>query len=545
TGRLLSIRSRTGVTKTLSYDAQGQLVAITDSFGRSVTYSYHASGLQAGRLASVTDYAGNVSNYAYDDRGNVISVTHADGHVRSYLYNEAAHITTSTQTLPDRMTGVIDENGGRHATYKYDNSSRATSSELAGGVNKYTLTLPSGYYGSTTVVDPLGTSRTYNFNPSGGAIRLYGVSQPCPTCGGNNAQNIGYDAHGNVTSRTDFKGNKTVYQYNLTRNLEISRTRSDSTGAVNVCLSGGGYASGNYNSACTVGTCWQSTPFPGSQDATPLGYPGQQYACAQSPTTSTTWHATYRLPLSITEPAASTTLGGAPGTKLTEFTYDTAGNMLTRKVTAPKNDGSGTNEIRTWTYTYNALGQVLTAKDPLNKTTTTVYYAATDTASPPKYTMGDVQTITNAAGHVVTMNEYDRNGRVTKMTDANGLVTTMAYHPRGWLSSRTVSNGATSETTFYTYDKTGQLTRVTMPDGTNLFYAYDAAHRLVGMSDQLSGARPETTTVTLNPPGGTSYSVTIQSLIVNQANLAGNKIVYSLDNMGNRIKEEYFDPSNT
>ena len=87
----------------------------------------------------------------------------------------------------------------------------------------------------------------------------------------------------------------------------------------------------------------------------------------------------------------------------------------------PKNDGTtgvGSTELRTWTWTYNALGQALTAKDPLNKTTTTVYYPTTDTAVPPKYTMGDVQTVTNAAGHITTFNEYDKNGRLTKMTDA-------------------------------------------------------------------------------------------------------------------------------
>jgi YD repeat-containing protein len=101
---------------------------------------------------------------------------------------------------------------------------------------------------------------------------------------------------------------------------------------------------------------------------------------------------------------------------------------------------------------------VLTARDPLNRTTTTTYYAATDTAVPPKFTMGDVQTITNAAGHVTTFNEYDKNGRLLKMTDANGLVTTMTYHPRGWMTSRAVSNGTTTETTFYVYDNVGQLT---------------------------------------------------------------------------------------
>ena len=95
----------------------------------------------------------------------------------------------------------------------------------------------------------------------------------------------------------------------------------------------------------------------------------------------------------------------------------------------------------------------------------------------------------------------------------------MTYHPRGWLTSRSVNNGTTTETTSYTYDNAGQLTRVTLADGAALNYAYDAAHRLVGMSDGSAVA------------GGIP------------ANLTGNKIVYTLDNMGNRTGEANFDPA--
>jgi len=193
--------------------------------------------------------------------------------------------------------------------------------------------------------------------------------------------------------------------------------------------------------------------------------------------------------------------------------------LRSRFVTAPKNDGTAATELRTWTYTYNTLGQVLTAKDPLNKTTTTVYYAATDTAVPPKYTMADVQTASNALNHVTIFNEYDKNGRLTKLTDPNGLVTTMSYHPRGWLTSRAVFNGTTTETTTYTYDNVGQLTRVTLPDGSVLNYAYDAAHRMVGLSDGAAVANGQL------------------------ANLTGNKISYTLDSMGNRTGESNFDRS--
>jgi RHS repeat-associated protein len=504
-GALLSIKERSGQTLTLMYsDAAtppaiaaipGLLIRVTNSFGAQLNFTYDTRN----RLATLTTPQGEQYVYGYSayplttlsfDRLDTVAAP--DGSVRQYLYEGG----TNANTL-HALTGLIDENASRLNTWTYDASGLATGSSLAGSVGSYSITrVKDTQYNTTsaTVTDPLGTSRTYNFQTILGVVKTTGVDQPCPSCGGTQSQATTYDANGNVASRTDFNNKKSCHAYDLARNLETARVEGLPSSA-----------------AC----------------GTELAKAVTAFTVADQKKVQTTWHPTYRLPLSITEPAASATLGGAPGSKITDFTYDAAGNMLTRKITAPKNDGTSGTEIRTWTYTYNALGQVLTAKDPLNKTTTTVYYAATDTAVPPKWTMGDVQTITNAAGHVVTFNEYDKNGRATKMTDANGLITTMAYHPRGWLTTRSVNNGTTTETTTYTYDNVGQLTKVTLPDQSTLFYAYDDAHRLVGMSDQLVNASP-------NGNG---------ALIVKQVNLSGNKILYTLDNIGNRTKEQHFDPS--
>ncbi len=500
-GRLQSIAARTGVTQTLNYETnppvgqEPKLLSVVDSYGRSLTFTYHPSTASTGanNIATATDHLGNVVSYAYDANNNLITVTYPNGGVKTYHYNEQGN--TANTNLPNALTGITDENGIRYATYKYDSSGRAISTEHAGGVQKYQLNYVAPY-SQTIVTDPLGTQRTYNFQTILGVVKTTGVDQPCPSCGGTQSQATTYDANGNIASRTDFNNKKSCMAYDLARNLETARVEG-------------------LPSSANCGTELAKTV--------------TAFISAEQRKVDTLWHPTSRLPTKITEPAAALTVGGVPGTKVTDFTYDASGNMLTRKVTAPKNDGSGTTEIRTWIYTYNALGQVLTAKDPLDKTTTTAYYAATDTAIPPKFTMGDVRTITNALNHVVTMNEYDRNGRVTKMTDANGLITTMAYHPRGWMTSRAVFNGTNTETTFYVYDNVGQLTRVVLPEGSNLFYAYDDAHRMVGMSDQLINASP-------NSNGG---------LIVKQANLSGNRILYTLDNMGNRIKEQHYDPVGT
>jgi len=125
--------------------------------------------------------------------------------------------------------------------------------------------------------------------------------------------------------------------------------------------------------------------------------------------------------------------------------------------------------------------------------------------------VGDLQSTTNAAGHVTQFTLYDRMGRLRQMVDPKGVVTDISYTPRGWVSTVTTTPaGGAGRTTTYSYDAAGQLTGVSQPDGTSLSYSYDAAHRLVGVTD----AR-------------------------------GNAVAYTLDNLGNRIAEEVRDSTGT
>lgn len=501
-GSLQSLTTRAGVVLSLTYNASRQLTSVSDSFGRTVAFTYFPPNAArgAGNRATVTEPGGAVISYAYDAANNLASVTYPDGNKTTYLYGELSN--TGGKLNNNALTGILDSNGVRFANFTYGDYSLPLSTEYAGGVQKYSFSY--SFWGSaptqTTVSDPLGTQRTYTYQTVLGTQKTGGATQPCPSCGGSSTSSATFDANGNVSSSSDFNGKKTCYAYDLSRNLETARVEG----------------------LTAADDCATALAMTQAQLAT-------TFARSDVRKVSTTWHATYRLPATMSEPAAGTTVGGAPGSKSTVFTYDASGNLTQKDVTAPRNDGSSTNETRTWKWTYNTLGQVLTAKDPLNNTATTVYYTATDTAVPPKYTKGDVQTVTNAASHVTTFNEYDKNGRLTKLTDPNGLVTTMTYHARGWLTARSVNNGASTETTSYTYDKVGQLTRVTLPDGSTLYYAYDDAHRLVGMSDQVTGT-------TVAGDG---------SLRVKLANLAGNKIIYTLDNMGNRTAEANYDPSGT
>jgi YD repeat-containing protein len=346
--------------------------------------------------------------------------------------------------LGNALTGITDENGARYATWNWNCYNQATSSEHAGGVEKVSL----AYTGhaadgtnTTTVTSYVGTAaapqtvtRTYHYRIALGVAVNDAIDQPCQGCDG--LMERTFDANNNVTSNKDWQGNKKVFTYDLTRNLETSRVEG--------------------------------------------------YGTALARTITTEWHPTMRLRTKVAEPL-----------RITSYTYDANGNMLSESVqaTTDAHGASGFSATpdgtrKTWNFTYNDAGQLLTKTGPGVNTTLTYD------------NQGNLETVSNAAGHVTRYDNYDVNGRVGQITDPNGMVTSFSYGPRGWLDS--VSSGG--EVTSYTYDGVGNLKTVTMPDGTTTTYSYDDAHRLTTIADSL-----------------------------------GNKISYTLDLSGNRIGEDSND----
>ena len=446
-GTLQSITARNGMTQTLLYsDAStpgvpraGLLIQVTDSLGRNIGFAYDAQG----RITKITDQAEHPYLYAYDQAGNLATVTYPDLTQRKYLYNEAAHVQNTN--APWLLTGLIDENGTRFATFSYDAIGRAIASEHAAGVDRYQFSFISAIpAASTLVTDPLGTQRRYDYSYLNSHFSNKALSQPCVTCGGQNARSITYDQNSNPTVITDFKGIKTSFAFDLTRNLETSRVEASGT-------------------------------------------PLQR-------TVTTQWHPKYRLPTQITEPAPG-------GTKTTTFAYDSSGNLLAKTIVAPRNDGSGLTTSRTWAWTYATLGRTLTATDPNGKTTTFAYYSDSDANVGRR---GNLASSVDPLGHSTSIISYDAAGRPTISRDANGLTTTISYDDRGRITARKIG----VEITAYEYDGAGQISKVTSPDGSYLQYTYDDAHRLVEVADSLD-----------------------------------NAVVYTLDAIGNRVREQVFDPS--
>ncbi|XQA65187.1 RHS repeat-associated core domain-containing protein [Xanthomonas sacchari] len=160
------------------------------------------------------------------------------------------------------------------------------------------------------------------------------------------------------------------------------------------------------------------------------------------------------------------------------------------------------------------------ARTDVNDITSFTYYPTDDStcATSPTtcpHRKGDLWKVTNALGQVTDYLAYDGAGRVLSAKDANGVVTDYTYHPRGWLTASKVrgaddSSESDDRITAIDYWPTGLVKQVTQPDGAFTRFNYDAAHRLTDIADN-----------------------------------AGNTIHYTLDNAGNRFKEDTKDASGT
>ncbi|MFK2902251.1 RHS repeat protein, partial [Dyella jejuensis] len=147
----------------------------------------------------------------------------------------------------------------------------------------------------------------------------------------------------------------------------------------------------------------------------------------------------------------------------------------------------------------------------LSSTATYSYYLAASavncgTPGAACYQPGDLHTVTDAAGQVTTVASYDADGRITRLTDANGVNTDLTYTPRGWLATRTVGGRQTT----FGYTPYGAVSSITDADGLTTTYTYDAAHRLIQIADA-----------------------------------EGNAIHYTLDAAGDKTAEQVFDANGT
>jgi len=186
------------------------------------------------------------------------------------------------------------------------------------------------------------------------------------------------------------------------------------------------------------------------------------------------------------------------------YSYDSSGRILSNSVMT--NDGS-----REWRYTYNSLGLIESMDGPrtdVNDVTTYTYLAD-----------GELNTITNPLGHVITYDDYHYTGLPQTIIDENGIVSRVSYNWRGLVTEVILEHPSDSpslnSTTSFEYDDRGLVTQSTNDNGSYIRYEYNNARFITAIENQL-GERQEftydsagnvTNTVYLSAIGNTIFSL--------------------------------------
>ncbi len=206
------------------------------------------------------------------------------------------------------------------------------------------------------------------------------------------------------------------------------------------------------------------------------------------------------------------TLNGGT-TFVSSYTFDALGNVLTltdanNKTTQFAYDPNGnriqvTDALNQIThFAYDAMDRVISQTDPLNNTTQFTYDA-----------VGRLKTKTDALGKTTTYN-YDNNGNKTSETDANNHTTQYQYDALNRMTQITYQDTTTKQyrydfrgnklveidqsgrTTKYVDDLAGQLTSMTYAFGTadagTMSYSYDLDGRVATTTDELNNVTANT-----------------------------------------------------
>ncbi len=212
---------------TSTYDKVGNLASINDGTG-TVTYTYDA----ANRMTVLTEPDSSKTNYGYDNANRKTSIQYPNDTGMLMTYDGAGHELTNTggvMNAQGQITTTYD-----HFVYSYTQGSKHVALQQ-----------------NVSYLDPVGQSatltRTYTYNSLN---ELTGASIQNGNLGVANFT-YGYDANGNITSKSAFNGVPTTSvssTYNAANELTSSTSqRSGVMGSTtsNYTYDGNGNLTGN------------------------------------------------------------------------------------------------------------------------------------------------------------------------------------------------------------------------------------------------------------------------------------------------------------
>ena len=534
-----------GRTVTYEYsNLNANLSKRTDGLGRVNTFTYDNGG--AGFPASVKDAKNRVTTYTNTALGSVLSSTQPDGRVETWTRDSrerpltltvsgpgiAPRTTTWLRDVKGRVTKITYPDGlfeewtyntyGQPLTHRLRNGAVETMTYSASGLlteSRDAANQPTTYTYDASgrldkVTDARGNVTDYDLNDRGQVVKI-----TWPGTGQGFVQ-FTYDAFGNRTGRTDEFGKTWASLYDEFRRVDsetdpLGRTSQYAYSGTGGCCGGGG-----------VGRTPTLVTLPsGKQIQRTFDVEGQLltettgFGSAVAATTTYTYDltgqvSTIRLPGQALTTVHTYDLADRlasvkdPLNRLTQYTYDAAGNQLTEK--RPDNGVTVS--------TYDVLNRVLSTRDPKLQT---VSFAYDDTAR--------TVTLTDARGKN-TVFQSDVRGQRTRKTYHDGSFEGSTYDPVGNLATYTTTGGKMLS---ITSDPRNRPTLRDWSDTTpDVSAAYDARGLLTSLVNSAS-------TLTYGYDDARQILSETQDVNAPSANLPAKTVAFTYDADGNRASLTY------
>lgn len=463
-GRVIKATDATGTSEAAAanyaYDGRGVMTSLVDPRTKTTSYTYDLDG----RVKTITDAAGGVTTYVYNAFGEVWKVTDARGNASYSWYDEAGRVTTTRDAENYLTTTAYTVFGEIASVKRWATAATGTpvmGTEPAGSGTVATTSFTYDKAGRVlTSVNALSQTESYAYNSFGDRVSV---------------TNRG----GAITSYTVDKVGRVTRERVGAATANINDSGAVSTGAYNVKIYG-------YDTRGNVITLVEGFSATSGGTVTALRTAAYLYDAASRLTT-----VQYDKVTVIADDMVTTTADVLP---TEQFTYDKRGNIiqsidkagartfsyyddLDRKI-AEIRDLSATQRVYT-SYAYDANGNLVTTKvyegnpaspsgdgggtppaapsglyrqtdfayDNLNRMTTSTVVSNTGNVITSGSWNGS--SYSQATGSLATTYQYDAEGNVVKVTDANGNAIWNWYDKLG---RKTDQLDGESYLTHWTYD---------------------------------------------------------------------------------------------
>ncbi|WP_281882896.1 RHS repeat-associated core domain-containing protein [Paenibacillus sp. YYML68] len=468
---VIKVTDPNGNFETMEYDANGNNTKRIDKRGNVTLFAYD----RLNRLVETTDPYLNKTTYTYDHVGNKLSIRDGKGYTTSFVYDDLNRLIEEKDPIGNvkkteydaagNKTAAIDREGNK-TVFTYDDLDRMVSvTDPDGMITRYTYNLMGKL---TEQTDGRGLKTLFEYDVLDRVIKRVD-----PMLG---AEEFSYDKVDNLISKMDRNGVTTTYTYDpLNRLLKEAAAGVehsyiyDEIGNRLSMMDGTGKTTYHYDNLNRV--IKKTLP-----DGKALQY---QYDAAGN-LTKLTDPGSYETIYTFDKMNRMETVTTAEGT--TRYSYDKNGNR--ESLTLP----NGTKSQYEFDH-----------RNLLKKLTNTITIA--DSVYSPAVVSGTHYSVRSVGASVYeavylyeygynkngfetykieakgrTDVEYDKLGRVKKMKEPDGKITTYSYDSSGNRSGQTVTGTGMSSTITYTYDNRNRLTHtveVRNGETTTTTFIYD------------------------------------------------------------------------